>query len=75
MNKVEAKKILTARTVQIFDKGHAELLSEEDYNTLVDALENPELEGYTKYLELFDEYGNPVNEVSTTLFTEAKNLV
>lgn len=75
MNKVEARKILTARIVQIFDKGNEELLKEEDYNTLVDALSNPELEGYTKYLELFDECGNPVNEVSDTLFTEAKNVI
>lgn len=75
MNKAEARKILAARLVQIFDKGHEELLKDEDYNTLVDALQDPELEGYTKYLELFDEYGNPINEVSDTLFTEAKNIL
>jgi len=75
MNKAEAKKILAARIVHIFDKGHAELLSDTDYDTLVDVLENEELQGYTNYLNLFDEYGNPIDEVSNTIITEARNLI
>jgi hypothetical protein len=69
MNKKEAKLVVAASLVKKFEND-GDSLNDNELDIIYEVLNN-KTSGYTKYLDQFDECGNPIDEISKNLLNEA----